>query len=59
MVELNLSIPNNRHVEASSRIQEAYAISQSHLNPEFFALVIADLNAVLFNGWLNDYTLIN
>ena len=30
-------------------------MSQSYLNSEFFAPVIADLDAILFNGWLSDY----
>lgn len=59
MVELNLSIPNNQHIEAFARIQDAYTTSQAHLNPEFFTPVIADLDTILFNGWLSDYMLIN
>jgi hypothetical protein len=58
MLELNLSIPNDRNLAAFARIQEAYAMSQTNLNPEFFEPVIADLDAVLFNGWLSDYMLI-
>ena len=59
MLELNLSVPDDRKLAAFVRIQEAYAISQEHLNPKFFAPVIADLDAVLFNGWLKDYMLIS
>lgn len=59
MMELNLSIPKNQHIGAFTRIQQAYATSHAHLNREFFAPVITDLDAVLFNGWLSDYTLIN
>jgi hypothetical protein len=57
--ELNLSTPNDWHLAAFARIQEAYAISQPHLNPDFFAPVISDLDAVLFNGRLSEYMLIS
>jgi hypothetical protein len=59
MLELNLSVLNERQLAAFARIQEAYATSQGHLNPEFFAPVVADLDTVLFNGWLSDYILIS
>lgn len=59
MLELNLSVPNERQLAAFARIQEAYAASQAHLNPEFFTPVIVDLDTVLFNGWLSDYMLIS
>ena len=59
MLELNLSIPNDRNLAAFARIQAAYATSQEHLNPEFLAPVIADLDTVLFNGWLSDYLLVS
>lgn len=59
MLELSLSVPNDRQLAAFARIQEAYATSQEHLHPEFFAPVITDLDTVLFNGWLSDYMLIS
>lgn len=59
MLELSLSIPNERQLAAFTRIQEAYAMSQEHLDPDFFTPVITDLDTVLFNGWLNDYMLIS
>lgn len=59
MLRLNLSIPNERQIAASERILEAYARSEAHLNPEFLAPVIADLDTMLFDDLLSDYMLIS
>lgn len=59
MMELNLSVPNERQLAAFARIQEAYAMSQGHPNSDFLTPVIADLDIVLFNGWLCEYMLIS
>lgn len=58
MLRFNLSVPNDQQIAAFERIREAYKASQSHLNPGFFAPVIADLDTVLFDGLLNSYMLV-
>lgn len=57
MLRLNLSIPNGRQIAAFEIIQEACTISQSRLNSELFAPVIAELDMVSSDGLLGDQML--
>jgi hypothetical protein len=58
MLRPNLFIPNDQQIAAFERIRGAYTISQLHLNPEFFAPVIADLDTVSFVNLLSGSILV-